>query len=112
MTAQLNWALLSTARITRALIPPLQSSERNVLRAVASRDLATAEAFAAKNGIPQAYGSYEALLADPAEQARLGQAARRAAEGEFSWRRQADYLEAAYRRVSGPVGQAGLYPEA
>ncbi|HRF50458.1 MAG TPA: Gfo/Idh/MocA family oxidoreductase [Anaerolineales bacterium] len=66
MTAQLNWALLSTARITRALIPPLQSSERNVLRAVASRDLATAEAFAAKNGIPQAYGSYEALLADPA----------------------------------------------
>ncbi len=66
MTAQLNWALLSTARITRALIPPLQSSERNVLRAVASRDLATAEAFAAKNAIPQAYGSYEALLADPA----------------------------------------------
>lgn len=49
-----------------------------------------------------------ALLADPAEQARLGQAARRAAEGEFSWRRQADYLEAAYRRIGG----AGLRPGA
>ncbi|MDL1944792.1 Gfo/Idh/MocA family oxidoreductase [Chloroflexi bacterium CFX2] len=33
----LNWGLLSTARINRALIPPLQVSKRNKLLAVASR---------------------------------------------------------------------------
>lgn len=64
MTA-LNWALLSTARINGALIPPLKASERNVLYGVASRDQAKADAFAALNGIPKAYGTYEAMLADP-----------------------------------------------
>ena len=39
----LRWGLLSTARINRALIPPLQNSERNTVSAVASRDLAKAE---------------------------------------------------------------------
>ncbi len=64
MTA-LNWALLSTARINGALIPPLKASERNVLYGVASRDQTKADAFAALNGIPKAYGTYEAMLADP-----------------------------------------------
>ena len=64
MTA-LNWALLSTARINGALIPPLKASDRNVLYGVASRDQAKADAFAALNGIPKAYGTYEAMLADP-----------------------------------------------
>ncbi len=66
MTNQtLNWGLLSTARINRALIPPLQVSKRNHLLAVGSRLQATAEAYAKEQKIARAYGSYEALLADP-----------------------------------------------
>jgi predicted dehydrogenase len=64
-TRVLRWGLLSTARINRALIPPLRASPRNRLVAVASRDLAHAQAWAAERDIPTAYGSYEALLADP-----------------------------------------------
>ena len=44
---------------------PLRSSKRNKLVAVASRNQATAEDYARKNIIPRAYGSYEAMLADP-----------------------------------------------
>ncbi|MFZ5878681.1 MAG: Gfo/Idh/MocA family protein [Chloroflexota bacterium] len=65
MTKPLNWGLLSTARINRALIPPLKRSKRTCLLAVASRDLASAEAYAREWHIPRAHGSYEALLADP-----------------------------------------------
>jgi predicted dehydrogenase len=65
MSKVLNWGLLSTARINRALIPPLQVSRRNKLLAVASRSQATADAYAREKKIPRAYGSYEALLADP-----------------------------------------------
>jgi D-xylose 1-dehydrogenase (NADP+, D-xylono-1,5-lactone-forming) len=61
----LNWGLLSTARINRALIPPLQVSKRNKLLAVGSRSQETADAYAKENRIPRAYGSYESLLADP-----------------------------------------------
>jgi predicted dehydrogenase len=61
----LNWGLLSTARINRKLIPPLRGSARNRLVAVASRDLARAQAYAAENAIGRVHGSYEALLADP-----------------------------------------------
>lgn len=61
----LNWGLLSTARINRALIPPLRASKRNRLSAVASRTKDAADAYAREWKIPQAYGSYESLLADP-----------------------------------------------
>ena len=61
----LNWGLLSTARINRALIPPLRSSDRNQLLAVASRSQESAERYAREWNIPRAHGSYEALLADP-----------------------------------------------
>jgi predicted dehydrogenase len=57
--------LLSTARINRALIPPLRAATRSELVAVASRDLERAEAYAKRWNIPRAFGSYEALLADP-----------------------------------------------
>ena len=53
------------ARINRALIPPIKSLPRHSLGAVASRDGARAKAYAAEWDIPVAYGSYEALLADP-----------------------------------------------
>ena len=65
MKKSLNWGLLSTARINRALIPPLQVSKRNQLLAVGSRSQASADAYAKENRIKRAYGSYEALLADP-----------------------------------------------
>ncbi len=61
----LNWGLLSTARINRALIPAIRSSDRNRLVAVASRSRQKAEAYAQQWGIERAFGSYEALLADP-----------------------------------------------
>ena len=61
----LNWGLLSTARINRALIPPLRASKRNRLAAVASRTKDSADTYAREWKIPQAYGSYEDLLADP-----------------------------------------------
>jgi len=61
----LNWGLLSTARINRALIPPLRASKRNHLLAVASRAQGPAEKYAREWKIPRAHGSYEALLADP-----------------------------------------------
>jgi predicted dehydrogenase len=60
----LRWGLLGTARINRALIPPLRSSPRNRLLAVASRTPEAAAAYAKEWGIERAHGSYEALLAD------------------------------------------------
>jgi xylose dehydrogenase (NAD/NADP) len=65
MTQILQWGLLSTARINDALIPPLRSSKRNKLLAVASRSQDKAETYANRKTIKRAYGSYEALLADP-----------------------------------------------
>ena len=66
MTTQiLRWGLLSTARINKALITPLTLSKRNKLAAVASRSQAKADTYAREHKIKRAYGSYEALLADP-----------------------------------------------
>ena len=50
----LNWGLLSTARINRALIPPLQVSKRNELLAVASRTQEAADRYARAQNIPRA----------------------------------------------------------
>ena len=64
-TRILRWGLLSTAHINRALIPPLRASARNQLVAVASRTSEQAQAYAKEWNIPRAFGSYEAMLADP-----------------------------------------------
>ncbi len=70
MTDIVNWGVLSTARIgTEKVIPAMQRGTHARITAIASRDQATAERTAAKLGIPRAYGSYEALLADPDIQA-------------------------------------------
>jgi D-xylose 1-dehydrogenase (NADP+, D-xylono-1,5-lactone-forming) len=61
----LNWGLLSTARINKALFEPLRTSKRNHLLAVASREKDRAEAYAREKKIERAYGSYADLLADP-----------------------------------------------
>lgn len=62
----LRWGLLSTARINRRLISAIHAAERAELVAVASRSKARAEAYAGEWQIPRAYGSYQALLGDPA----------------------------------------------
>ena len=60
------WGVLSTARIGRdRVLPGMRKSPLLELRAIASRDEARARATADALGIPRAYGSYEALLADP-----------------------------------------------
>jgi D-xylose 1-dehydrogenase (NADP+, D-xylono-1,5-lactone-forming) len=61
---KLRWGLLSTARINRAVIPPIRASLQSELRAVASRDSVKAKEYAKEWHIPHAYGSYEELLAD------------------------------------------------
>jgi predicted dehydrogenase len=60
-----RWGLLGTARINRAIIPPLRASARHALVAVASRDPARAAAYAREWEIPRAHASYQALLDDP-----------------------------------------------
>ena len=65
MDKVLNWGLLSTAKINRALIKPLRASKRTRLLGVASRNQSSADAYAREWSIPRAYGSYEAMLADP-----------------------------------------------
>ncbi len=60
---KIRWGVISTANIGRAaVIPAIRTSRNGELVAVASRDAAKADAFAAKLGIPKAYSSYEALL--------------------------------------------------
>lgn len=59
---KIRWGLLSTANINRRLIPAIRASQRGELAAVASRSQASAEAYAAQWQIPQAFGSYEAML--------------------------------------------------
>jgi predicted dehydrogenase len=61
---KLRWGLLSTARINRAVIPPIRASEQSELKAVASRDIVKAKDYAREWHIPHAYGAYEELLAD------------------------------------------------
>jgi D-xylose 1-dehydrogenase (NADP+, D-xylono-1,5-lactone-forming) len=64
-THTLRWGLLSTAAINSVMIGPLRQSPRNRLVAVASRDRAKANAYAAQQQIPLAFDSYEAMLASP-----------------------------------------------
>jgi D-xylose 1-dehydrogenase (NADP+, D-xylono-1,5-lactone-forming) len=63
--APVRWGILSTAHINRKVIPGAHASDLVDLVAVASRDQGRAEAYAREWGIERAYGSYDALLADP-----------------------------------------------
>ena len=64
MTEPLRLGLLSTAKITGAILGGARVAAGADVVAVASRDRARARAFAAENDIPRAHGSYEDLLAD------------------------------------------------
>jgi predicted dehydrogenase len=60
------WGVLSTAKIgLDQVLPAMRKSPLVELRAIASRSLPAAENAAKALGIPKAYGSYEALIADP-----------------------------------------------
>jgi predicted dehydrogenase len=66
MADTVNWGVLSTAKIGREhVIPAMQKGKISRITAIASRDQASADRVAKELGIPRAYGSYEALLADP-----------------------------------------------
>ena len=65
MSEPVTWGIISTADINRKLIPGAHASPKIDLVAVASRDQARARAYADTWEIERAYGSYEALLADP-----------------------------------------------
>jgi predicted dehydrogenase len=60
------WGVLSTAKIgLQKVLPGMQKSPLCEIRAIASRSADSARKAAAALGIPKAYASYEALLADP-----------------------------------------------
>jgi predicted dehydrogenase len=70
MADRVTFGVMSTAKIAvEKVIPAMQQSARCHIAAIASRDPAKAETAAKALGIPRAYGSYEALLADPAIEA-------------------------------------------
>jgi predicted dehydrogenase len=61
-----RWGIVSTASIgIDKVIPAIRTAARCEVAAIASRDLARAEAAASALGIARAFGSYEDLLADP-----------------------------------------------
>ena len=67
MSRKLRWGILGVAAINDRLMPAFRASKTVDLRAVASRSPDKAKAYAAKAGIPVAFGSYDELLADPAK---------------------------------------------
>ncbi len=61
----LRLGVLGCAGIAEGFVAGLRGSDAVRVDAVASRDGARAEAFAARHGIARAHAGYEALLADP-----------------------------------------------
>jgi predicted dehydrogenase len=66
MTGEIRWGVLGAAAIARNFaMPGIKAAPSAALFALASRDVDKARAVARQLDIPRAYGSYEALLADP-----------------------------------------------
>jgi D-xylose 1-dehydrogenase (NADP+, D-xylono-1,5-lactone-forming) len=62
----INWGILSTSTVaTGKAIPALKRCANAKVIAIASRDFEKAEGVARSFDIPNAYGSYDALLQDP-----------------------------------------------
>jgi len=63
---KIRWGVLGAAQIAiKTVIPAMQEAMHAEVTAIASRDIAKAQDAAATLGIAKAYGSYDALLADP-----------------------------------------------
>jgi predicted dehydrogenase len=66
MANKIRWGVLGVAGIAvKKVIPAMQLGERCEIAAIASRELGRAQEAAGRLNIPQAFGSYEELLADP-----------------------------------------------
>lgn len=66
MIEPVRWGVLGCAKIAiEHVIPGIQQAGLATLTAVASRTLPKAQDVARRFGAPKAYGSYDALLADP-----------------------------------------------
>ena len=61
MTEPVRWGILGTGKIARAFATALKETPGAVLAAVASRSIASAQAFADEFGVATAFGSYQAL---------------------------------------------------
>jgi predicted dehydrogenase len=62
----IRWGMLGTSgHGRRRVIPALREAQYSRMTTVASRDLSRADAYARELRIEKAYGSYDALLADP-----------------------------------------------
>lgn len=61
--SRLRWGILGTASIAGTVVPAILRSESSTVQAVASRDHARARQWADRMGLPDAYGSYEGMLA-------------------------------------------------
>lgn len=59
------WGILGTGKINDKVVVPMNSAPQCRVKGIASRDPQRAREAAAKYGLPVAYDSYEALLADP-----------------------------------------------
>jgi predicted dehydrogenase len=67
---KVSWGVLGVSKMAvDRTIPAMQQCATSSIDAVASRDAARAAACAKQLGIARSYGSYEALLADPAIEA-------------------------------------------
>lgn len=60
-----RWGILACGVIAHAFAKALKETKGSYLHAVAARDAGRAQAFAQEHGALRAYGTYEALLADP-----------------------------------------------
>jgi D-xylose 1-dehydrogenase (NADP+, D-xylono-1,5-lactone-forming) len=60
-----NWAVLSTAHINERMLAGIEGADGAATLAVASRSQTRAQEYATAHRIERAYGSYDALLADP-----------------------------------------------
>src|SRR5438105_2619424 len=63
---KLRWGILGVAKINDRLLPSFARARNLELYGIASRSLDKAQAAAKAASIPNAYGSYDALLDDPA----------------------------------------------
>src|SRR3954453_6315830 len=60
-----RWGMAGTGWISRTTIKDLRLVDNVEVVAVSSREQATADAFAAEEGIERAYGDYARMLEDP-----------------------------------------------
>ncbi len=65
MTKTIRWGILGTGKIAGSFATGLSFVSGAEIVAVGSRSEATAQEFAARHGIPNAYASYQALILDP-----------------------------------------------